>query len=263
MGLVRLSLRLGLFALALAGTSAVAGWVTLRESLARRPLDRTPYARACFSVATRSLGLKVRCLGQASTAPVLFVSNHVSWSDIPVLGGIAPLRFLSKAEVARWPLIGWLAGHAGTLFIQRGGGRAAQSREHIRQTLADGQSVLVFPEGTTSDGRQVLPFHSRLLPAAASAGVAIQPVSIGYLRDGEPDPVAPFIDDDAFESHLLRLLRQPAAEVVVIYHEPVAVAADDDMNALAGRLEARVAGGLAAIYRGRPAATSSSVASLT
>ena len=263
MATLRLVTRLILFALVLLATSAVAGWVTLREKLAGAPLDRTPYARACFSAASRSLGLNIRCRGERAPGPVLLVSNHVSWSDIPVLGGIARLRFLSKAEVARWPLIGWLAGHAGTLFIQRGGGRAAQTREEIARTLASGQSVLVFPEGTTSDGHQVLPFHSRLLPAASMAGVAIQPVSIGYLRNGRPDPVAPFIGDDAFESHLLRLLRQPAAEVMVVLHEPVMVSADDDPAALAQRLHKIVADGLRDCYKGRAAVTSSSVASLT
>lgn len=263
MATLRLVTRLCLFALVLMATSLVACWVTLREKLAGGPIDRTPYARVCFSAATRSLGLKIRCHGELAREPVLFVSNHVSWSDIPVLGGIAPLRFLSKAEVARWPLIGWLAGHAGTLFIQRGGGRAAQTREEITRTLAAGQSVLVFPEGTTTDGRQVLPFHGRLLPAAAAAGVAIQPISIGYLRDGGPDPVAPFIGDDAFESHLLRLLRRPAAEVTVVLHDPVTLTADDDIAALARQLHDTVAAGLTSCYSGVPAATSSSVASLT
>lgn len=263
MASIRLIIRLGLFALVLLGTSLVACWVTTREWFTGARVDRTPYARACFSAAARSLGLRIRCQGVLPEGPVLFVSNHISWSDIPVLGGIARLRFLSKAEVARWPLIGWLAGHAGTLFIQRGGGRAAQTREEITRTLADGQSVLVFPEGTTTDGLRVLPFHSRLLPAAVEAEVAIQPISIGYLRNGGPDPVAPFIGDDAFESHLLRLLRQPAADVVVIFHQPVQVLAGDNMAVLAQELHQTVASGLESIYKGTPAVTSSSVASLT
>ncbi len=263
MGMIRLPLRLAMFALVLLGTSLVACWVSLREARAGTPIDRTPHARRCFRAASRSLGLKIHCQGDVAPGPVLFVSNHVSWTDIPVLGGIVPLRFLSKAEVARWPLIGWLAGHAGTLFIRRGSGQATQSREAIARTLAGGQSVLVFPEGTTTDGTKVLPFHSRLLPAAAAAGVAIQPVSLGYRRNGEPDPVVPFIGDDAFETHLLRLLRQPPAEVVVIFHAPVRAGGESAPAALAAQLQQTVAAGRQAIYSGSPAATSSSVASLT
>ncbi|MDX1754439.1 MAG: lysophospholipid acyltransferase family protein [Marinobacter sp.] len=249
MGYLRLAARLILFLLFLVFTAGVAVTVSLAEWIKRRPIDRTPYARFCFHGAVRSLGIQVQQQGQAARGPVLFISNHISWSDIPVLGGTAPLRFLSKAEVGQWPVIGWLAHQAGTLFIQRRSGKSARSREEIANTLRQGQSVLVFPEGTTTAGLTVLPFHQRLLWAAADAGVNIQPISIGYLRDGQPDHLAPFIGDDDFQSHLTRLLKKPAVKVGVIYHAPVAVSAQTDMDALCRQLHQTVTAGLRRIHQ--------------
>ncbi|MDC0662589.1 lysophospholipid acyltransferase family protein [Marinobacter sp. SS21] len=257
MGYIRLSVRLTLFVLFLGFTAGVAVAVSLAELIKRRPIDRTPYASFCFQGAVRCLGFRVRQQGQAIDGPVLFISNHISWSDIPVLGGTAPLRFLSKAEVGQWPLIGWLAHQAGTLFIQRRSGKSGLSRQEIAATLHQGQSVLVFPEGTTSAGLTVLPFHQRLLWAAADAGVAIQPISIGYLRDGQPDHLAPFIGDDDFQSHLMRLLQKPAVEVGVVYHPPVTVVPgalmdtrmDTDMDTLCQTLRQTVMEGLTQIHQ--------------
>ncbi|WP_404368762.1 lysophospholipid acyltransferase family protein [Marinobacter sp.] len=260
---VRLASRLTLFVLFLLLTALIALWAGALEKLKGTKLDRTRRARFCFNGAARCLGLRIRREGRIAEAPVLFVSNHVSWSDIPVLGGLAPLRFLSKAEVRGWPFIGWLAGQAGTLFIQRGGGRSGQSREEIALALEQRQSVLIFPEGTTTDGSDVRPFHQRLLYAAAMADVMIQPVSIGYHRQGKPDHLAPFVGDDDFRSHLLRLLRQPAAEVSVVFHPSVPVARGTDMASLTNHLHETVAAGVRRIHWGGADSISSSVASLT
>lgn len=261
---IRLISRIGLFGLSLLLIALIAIAVNIAECLSRRPLDRTPCARFCFSSAARCLGFRVRQQGEVAGGPVLFVCNHVSWADIPVLGGIAPLRFLSKAEVARWPLIGWLATQAGTLFIQRGSGRAGQSCQEISRALKQSQSVLVFPEGTTTVGLTVLPFHSRLLQSAVDSGVMIQPVTIGYRRAGQPDHLAPFVGDDDFQHHLLRLLKQPAVSVSVLFHDPVTVSPDTDLRQLCTTLQTTVGDGLNRIHRSRPAAaSSSSVASLT
>ncbi len=249
MGYIRLSTRLTLFVLFLGFTAGVAITVSLAELIKRRPIDRTPYASFCFQGAVRCLGFRVRQQGQAAKGPVLFISNHISWSDIPVLGGTAPLRFLSKAEVGQWPVIGWLAHQAGTLFIQRRSGKSGLSRQEIATTLQQGQSVLVFPEGTTSAGLTVLPFHQRLMWAAADANVAIQPISIGYLRDGQPDHLAPFIGDDDFQSHLMRLLQKPAVEVGVIYHPPTTVSPETDMATLSHSLHQTVIDGLKQIHQ--------------
>lgn len=246
---VRLTSRLVLFSGALLVCSVIASGVTLVEVIRREKLDRTPFARFCFDLAARCLGFRVSLKGQLPREPVLLISNHVSWSDIPILGGVVPLRFLSKSEVRAWPLIGWLAEQAGTLFIKRGGGQAHAARDQIAETLAGGQSVLVFPEGTTTIGITVLPFHGRLLPAAIEAGVAIQPISIGYRRDDHPDHLAPFVGDDRFESHIIRMLKEPAVNVEIILHEPVAVQTDTDIQALTQTLHRTVEAGLKSIHQ--------------
>ena len=260
---IRLTSRLTLFILFLLLTAAIAVGVRVVEKISGKAVDRTPWARFCFGGAARCLGFRVRRYGRVTQGPVLFVSNHVSWSDIPILGGVAPLRFLSKAEVSRWPVIGWLAVQAGTLFIQRGSGRVNQSRTDIQHALASGQSVLVFPEGTTTLGITVLPFHGRLLNAATEANVPIQPISIGYRRNDRPDHLAPFIGDDEFQAHLLRMLKQPAVEVTLMFHEPVRASAETTVADLAETLHKTVASGLADIHRGGSEASSSSLASLT
>ncbi|MCR8914902.1 1-acyl-sn-glycerol-3-phosphate acyltransferase [Marinobacter panjinensis] len=251
MELLRLTTRLTLFAGFLALTASLAGALLLTDALFRSRIDRAPFARFCFNGASRCLGFRVSAQGAFSPRPVLYVSNHISWSDIPVLGGMVPLRFLSKAEVGRWPVIGWLAAQAGTLFIQRGSGMAGQTRREIADTLIRGQSVLVFPEGTTTAGMTVLPFHSRLLHAAADAGVDIQPVSIGYLRSGRPDHLAPFIGDDEFQHHLVRMLRQPAVEVGVIAHPVVSLSDGCDVSEITRELQKTVQQGLREIQAGR------------
>ncbi|MEP1583636.1 MAG: 1-acyl-sn-glycerol-3-phosphate acyltransferase, partial [Marinobacter sp.] len=112
-------------------------------------------------------------------------------------------------------------------------------------------SVLVFPEGTTTAGVTVLPFHSRLLHAAADAGVDIQPLSIGYLRNGRPDHLAPFIGDDEFQHHLIRMLRQPAVEVGVIAHPVVTIDNSTDLADVTRDLRQTVHEGLRQIQEGR------------
>lgn len=251
MELMRLTTRLTLFAGFLALTATLAGTLLLADALLRSRIDRAPFARFCFRRASRCLGFRVSARGTFSDRPVLFVCNHVSWSDIPVLGGMVPLRFLSKAEVGNWPVIGWLAKQAGTLFIQRGSGKAGQARHEIADTLRQGQSVLVFPEGTTTAGATVLPFHSRLLHAAADAGMDIQPVSIGYLRNGHPDHLAPFIGDDEFHHHLARMLRQPAVEVGVIAHPVVTLREGRELSEVSRELHEIVQNGLWQIQAGQ------------
>ncbi|MCH8497134.1 MAG: 1-acyl-sn-glycerol-3-phosphate acyltransferase [Marinobacter sp.] len=264
---LRLVARLLAFLLAMVFSAVLASLIKLVELIRRQPVDRSPWARLCFNLARRSLGIRVTQTGVPAEAPVMFVSNHVSWADIPVLGGIAPLRFLSKAEVGRWPGIGWLAKQAGTLFIQRGTGQSDQRRRCLSGALQGGESVLVFPEATTSSGESVLPFHGKLLTAASEAGTAIQPISLCYLRDGQPCEIAPFIGDDDFREHLTRMLSLPAVEVAVIFHAPVHFPASTDPGTMARQLHGVVQRGLDRLRPGacdqenaRPAVSSSSVA---
>lgn len=251
MGWIRLLARLSAFVLFLVGTAGLALILRLADVVCRRRIDRTPWAGRCFRGACRCLGLSLRYHGTPATEPALYVSNHISWCDIPVLGSLAPARFLSKAEVARWPLIGWLARQAGTLFIQRGGGQARRVKGTMARTLQQGESVLFFPEGTTSAGLTVLPFHGLLLQAARDADVPIQPVTISYRRDGHPDHILPFIGDDAFHHHLLGMLKQPPSRVDVLFHPPVRATGELTTGELAERLHGTVREGLRQIQAGR------------
>lgn len=151
----------------------------------------------------QKLPLNVIVTGEASEKPALWVANHVSWMDIPVIGGVGHMGFLSKSEVANWPLIGKLAAIVGTLFIKRGNNSAAEEAiKLMKQHLSNGHSVLFFPEGTTTDGTQLRRFHPRLLAAAIDLGIPVQPVALRYTKpSGELCKDAPFIDDIAFGTH--------------------------------------------------------------
>ena len=124
-------------------------WTALRQGLTRWWLARL----------SRALPLRVKVYGELPRQPALWVSNHVSWLDIPLLGALAPLTFLSKAEVRQWPLAGWLAEKAGTLFIRRGSGDGSRLGEQIAGALQLGRSTLIFPEGTRSKDGTVKTFQ--------------------------------------------------------------------------------------------------------
>ncbi|MCG8314073.1 MAG: 1-acyl-sn-glycerol-3-phosphate acyltransferase [Pseudomonadales bacterium] len=161
----------------------------------------------------RILGIEVEVYGErpvkAENQGIMFVSNHVSWIDIPLIGGIQETCFLSKAEVRDWPLIGKLAEGTGTLFIQRGSGDAKRVTGQIAERVNEGHSVLFFPEGTTTDGSSVKTFHRKLFKAGEQTAAQICPVVISYEVEGEAiNPVA-FIDDDEFTEHLWHLLSFP------------------------------------------------------
>ena len=143
------------------------------------------------------------------------VANHVSWLDIPVLGAQTPTTFVSKSEVRSWPLIGWLAVLLNTIFLERGAHQASACARQVGDRIKRGLSVVIFPEGTTTDGRGILPFYPRLFAAAQNPGIWIQPVALRYLDQDQPCPVAPFVGDDALIAHLLRILRQPRLVVEV------------------------------------------------
>lgn len=162
------------------------------------------------------LGIRHRGLTRDSVVPitdepVLFVANHQSWLDIPVLGCILPVSFVAKSEVARWPVFGAMARGAGTIFIERGAFRTRETIEAMKEQLQAGRSVLFFPEGTTYAGPEVGHFHARLFAAAVETGVRVQPIYLSYdepYRKPDQAPVVPFIDNEDFLPHLWRLLQQ-------------------------------------------------------
>lgn len=197
----------------------------------QQPVIRWWHGRLC-----RALGLNVRVHGTLESGNALWISNHVSWMDIPVLGSLFPVYFLSKAEVAKWPLVGRLAKAAGTLFIQRGSGDSGAVARQLQGHLNAGRNVLFFPEGTTTDGHTVKRFFSKLFAALPEDGVRIQPVVLCYRDDDGLHPYAPFIDDDEFFAHIVDMLKSEPLTVDVLVL-PAETVAHRDSKALALHFE--------------------------
>lgn len=226
MGRLRIAMRLARLLPVLALGGAMAAAIALAERLGLRPslARRQRWTQAFMRRLVAALPFDVEVTGRLPKRPMLWLSNHVSWTDIPLLGMLMPLSFLSKAEVRHWPLAGWLASQAGTLFIRRGAGDAQYLRTQIGRQLSAERPLLIFPEGTTGTGRALRPFHSRLLAGAIDTGTPVQPVAIEYRRDGAPDDVAPFVGEDDLLGHLLRLLALPRGQVRIHLLEPIASA---------------------------------------
>jgi lyso-ornithine lipid O-acyltransferase len=153
------------------------------------------------------------------------------------------MGFLSKAEVRAWPLVGWMSEIVGTLFIDRGANQIGEAIGRICLRVRGNEPVVVFPEGTTSDGRRVYRFHPRLFAICQQAGVPVQPVALRYGAGPEPDPIAPFVGDDTLLVHLWRVLCHPGIEVQVSLLPTIPVAdrdrrrlADDARQAIVLRL---------------------------
>lgn len=199
----------------------------------------------------RALGVRRIVLGAPVTdRPVVFVANHVSWLDIPCLGAVAPMAFVAKSEVAAWPVIGGLALLQPSLFIDRSARhRAGAQAKALARLLRPGRPVVLFAEGTSSDGRAVLPFRSSLL--AGAEGALVQPVTIAYLtvggrpvRGADRDSVA-YYGDMTLLPHVARLAGAGDIEVCLVFHPPFEAAGD--RKAIARRAQAVVAAGLAAL----------------
>jgi 1-acyl-sn-glycerol-3-phosphate acyltransferase len=190
----------------------------------------------------RCLGVTVRVSGAPQAGAVLMVANHVSWLDIPALHASAPrTRFVSKAAIAHWPLLGRLARAGGTLFIERERKRDALRVVHeVADALRKADAVAVFPEGTTGAGHVVLPFHANLLQAAITTDTLIQPVVLRYSEPGLPvSMAAQYIDDTTLVESVMKVCR--ARGLVVDVHFLPAEPSELDRRALAERLRERVA----------------------
>lgn len=167
------------------------------------------------------LGVALEVRGRPpATGPVLLVANHVSWLDILVMHAARYCRFVSKADVKRWPLIGALATGGGTIYIARESRRDALRVVHaMARSLRDGDVVAVFPEGTTSDGTRVLPFHANLIQSAIAAGAPAQPVALGFIdaRTRALSRSPSYVGDETLVGSLWRTLTGPPLVAVVHY----------------------------------------------
>ena len=146
---------------------------------------RTGQVRRWSAQLLRILAVDLETEGMSiADGPMLLVANHVSWLDPFLINAVRPVRFVAKSEVAHWPVIGWLAKRVGTLFVVRSRRHhTAQVNQHVVAALRDGAVFAVFPEGTTTDGSIVLPFHASLLQPALESGSLLVPAALRYLRD--------------------------------------------------------------------------------
>ena len=217
-------------------------WLTFRHGSGPDASARLARARRWWCARVLDVaGIRVRREGEAVRGPAMVVANHVSWLDIPVLGTIPDMHFVSKSEVARWPVIGWLARRHQTLFIRRGGHESEALAAKIADALARGQKVVVFPEGTTTRGDAVRRFHPRLFAAAIAAEAPVQPVAIDYGRepDGSP-PKASYAGGDRLLSHVWQLLCRDHTDVQVKVLTKLPVTSDSVRRALATKARAEI-----------------------
>jgi lyso-ornithine lipid O-acyltransferase len=224
------------------------------------------FARFYWAVFTRLLGLRVRVIGAsasgATARPVVFVSNHSSWVDVPVIGGVLDGCFVAKGEVAGWPVVNLLAWLGRSVFVSRQRGATVRELDQMRARLKAGDNLILFPEGTSSDGSRVLPFRSSFFAMAEFGDrppPLIQPVSVVYDRLGglptgrASRPVFAWYGDMDLASHFWRLGQHSGLRATVLLHAPLDPARFPDRKALSQAAWRSVADGAATLRQNRPA----------
>ena len=238
--------------MALATVVLVGLVILLTIRLIERPLSGqgrpvTPHiTQIVCKIAFWIMGLRRAVIGTPMRHRGAVVANHTSWLDIFSLNAAQRIYFVSKSEVASWPGIGWLAKATGTLFIERNPKHARKQTEVFQQRLLDNHRLLFFPEGTSTDGLQVLPFKTTLFQSFFAPELRdviwVQPVTVIYTAPNGTDPrFYGWWGDMSFGGHLLRTLASlRQGQVTTIYHTPLAVADFENRKALAQACEAQV-----------------------
>lgn len=189
----------------------LAGQVALLGARRRRLAWGNRMSRVWCRALARIVGMRVRVDGHPPRPPFLLVSNHQSYVDILLLGGAAGGVFVAKSEIARWPVLGYLGRSVGTVFVDRATKRdLTRVAALVAGGLADGRGIVLFPEGTTGSGPDLLPFKPSLLEVAAAGDLPVHFAVLGY-----DDPAVPWVGDVHFVRHLLDLLRLPGYEARV------------------------------------------------
>jgi 1-acyl-sn-glycerol-3-phosphate acyltransferase len=195
-------------------------YVYLRLKLGRKLsyTERAAWLHRCCSKALPQIGVELHWRGTPPTAGLL-ISNHLTYMDILLLSCLAPCCFLSKTEVRRWPVFGLVAQVGGTIFLDRKNHAAlVRANDELRDLVAQGTLVALFPEGTTSDGSAVLPFHASLFQVAVESDVPLTPAYITYhLREGSLAEDVCFWRDMTLMPHLWNLLSKPTLEAFVSF----------------------------------------------
>lgn len=205
----------------------------------------SPVARWFLGFAGWVSGADVSIKGVPDGRYTLFIANHLSWLDILVLSGATGCAFVAKADMAPWPVIGWLATSNNSVYVQREARHSAHHQANALQTaLLSGQPVALFPEGTTGNGRQLLPFRTSLIAAVTPApeAISIQPVALDY---GSIAPEIAWTDDEPVGVNALRVLSRPGRFPVIIHFlEPLSHADFADRKAIAAHSCAEIAAAL-------------------
>lgn len=216
------------------------------------------FPRHYHRLVCRIVGIRVRIVGKPPEAgPLLIVSNHVSWLDIVVLSAVVPVSFVAKRDVNGWPFFGSLARLQRTVFVDRTRRHATGLvRDEMRARLLAGDLLVLFPEGTSSDGRRVLPFKSSFFAAADIEGVLVQPVTLAYVGQWNLPmsrrrlPSFAWYGDMDLVPHLLGALEAGPLEVTVVCHPVLSLGGEVSRKALALHAEEQVRRGLsAALHR--------------
>jgi len=224
--------------------------------------ERIP--RRYHKIASRILGFRIVVRGTPTRArPTLFVSNHTSYFDIILLGSIIRCSFVAKAEMTTWPLVGWLAKLQRSVFVDRKAANVSAHSNEIVNRLEAGDNIVLFAEGTTSDGNRLLPFKSSLLSVAenlkSEKPLTIQPVSIVATRlDGMPmgrslRPLYSWYGDMPLASHVWAAIKSGIITVEIEFHEPMTTVGMNRKQ-LTARCEAAIEAGFVRSITGRPAA---------
>ncbi len=232
--------------------------------------QKVVFARIYWAVFARLIGVKVRVIGTAAHAKdgraIVYVSNHSSWVDVPVLGGVLDGCFVAKGEVGTWPLIGTIARLGRSVFVSRSRAATGKEGDAMRAVLKRGDNLILFPEGTSSDGSRVLPFRSAFFAVAemrSGDSVAdlplIQPVSVVYDRlSGLPAgrasrPIFAWYGDMDIASHFWRLAQYVGLRATVLLHDPLDPVRFEDRKALSQAVWQIVADGASTLRQNRPA----------
>lgn len=188
-------------------------------------------------------GARLRVSGQPLAPPLqasgieegssgrLVIANHISWIDVFAINGALPCRFVAKAEIGDWPLLGSLVTLAGALYIERGRRHAVSATNHkVRDCLQRGETVALFPEGTTSDGSVLLPFHSNLVAPALEVGCSIWPVALRYTDAAGPSTAAAFVGDMGLLTSMWNIVVAPDLLIEVALLAPLPARADSNRH---------------------------------
>ncbi|GGX16496.1 1-acyl-sn-glycerol-3-phosphate acyltransferase [Pigmentiphaga litoralis] len=175
------------------------------------------------TVMLRICGIRVDVIGEPLPfGSGLLIANHVSWIDIFVLCSRRATIFVAKREIRQWPVLGWLVALVGTIFIERGNRKAVTNVGiQMARRFEKSQLVGLFPEGTTSEGMDVLPFHAGLFEPALQSGVAIQPVALRYRLRGQRSSFASYVGDESLIANAWRVLGESGVSVDVVYLPPI------------------------------------------